>query len=359
MRTIDSDAHVIETARTWDFIDPSDRKHKPLLVSSPELNGREYWLVDGESWGAARFSDRLNFREQSERTGRDMDTSREAREMDDIAGRLRHMDELGMDIQVLYPTLFLNHGTTRAATDVALCRSYNRWLGSIWAKSSNRLPWCVLPPLLSIPDALEEIRWGKQNGACGVFMRGMEGERLLNDPYFYPVYEEAQKLDLPITVHVANSNRGMMDLLSQNVVGSGNFWILRLTLVGTFHLLAMSEVPRVFPKLRIGFIEGTSQWLPLVHKDITRRQAALGRKEERNILEKNRFYVTCQTDDDLAYVMGYVGEDHLIVGTDYGHNDHASELGALKALKTSGALTEAQHRKIVDTNAARFYGFAA
>ena len=48
--------------------------------------------------------------------------------------------------------------------------------------------------------AIEEINFGKANGACGVFMRGFEGE-LLSDSSLFPVYEEAQRLDLPICIH--------------------------------------------------------------------------------------------------------------------------------------------------------------
>ena len=40
--------------------------------------------------------------------------------------------------------------------------------------------------------------------------------------------------------------------------------------------------------------------------------------------KENRVYVTCQTDDDLDYVLGYAGEDNLVIGTDYGHSDNAS-----------------------------------
>jgi len=28
------------------------------------------------------------------------------------------------------------------------------------------------------------LRFGKENGACGVYLRGLEAERMLSDPYF-------------------------------------------------------------------------------------------------------------------------------------------------------------------------------
>ncbi len=32
---IDSDAHVVECARTWDFLDPSEQKYRPDSRSRP------------------------------------------------------------------------------------------------------------------------------------------------------------------------------------------------------------------------------------------------------------------------------------------------------------------------------------
>ena len=63
-------------------------------------------------------------------------------------------------------------------------------------------------------------------------------------------------------------------------------------------------MPKLFPKLRFGFIEATAQWLPLVAADLKRRAGVVGADWKSNVLEANRFYVTCQTDDDLAYITG-------------------------------------------------------
>ena len=85
--------------------------------------------------------------------------------------------------------------TDRAAVEVALCKSWNRWLADIWKQGRGRLRWSCMAPTLSMPDALDQIRWAKENGACAVLLRPIEGQRLLADAYFYPIYEEAQKLD--------------------------------------------------------------------------------------------------------------------------------------------------------------------
>ena len=33
-QVIDADAHVVETERVWDYLDPSDEKYRPTLVPS-------------------------------------------------------------------------------------------------------------------------------------------------------------------------------------------------------------------------------------------------------------------------------------------------------------------------------------
>ena len=42
---VDADAHVIETEHTWDFLDSSDAKYRPDLVSSRDPT-RQYWVDD-------------------------------------------------------------------------------------------------------------------------------------------------------------------------------------------------------------------------------------------------------------------------------------------------------------------------
>ena len=44
--------------------------------------------------------------------------------MENIPARLKHMDELGIDIQVLYPTIFIEHvANRRPEVEIAICKS--------------------------------------------------------------------------------------------------------------------------------------------------------------------------------------------------------------------------------------------
>src|SRR5207247_1809528 len=104
MLTIDADAHVIETERTWDYLLPEDRRFRPILVGQLDGQGkRDYWTVDGQVRGF-RFPTltEKELVDRSERTGRDVVTPQSAREMDDVELRLADMDRLGIDVQVLH-----------------------------------------------------------------------------------------------------------------------------------------------------------------------------------------------------------------------------------------------------------------
>jgi predicted TIM-barrel fold metal-dependent hydrolase len=55
-------------------------------------------------------------------------------------------------------------------------------------------------------------------------------------------------------------------------------------------------------------------------------------------------------------VLKFTGEDHLVIGTDYGPNDTSSEILALRRLKEDGAVPPHVVNKILDDNARALYG---
>src|SRR5436189_202624 len=83
------------------------------------------------------------------------------------------------------------------AADVAMARSYNRWMADVWKKGGGRLRWIAVPGVMDMECALDQVRWCVDHGACGVMLRGFERDRLVSDPYFFPLYELVQELDVP------------------------------------------------------------------------------------------------------------------------------------------------------------------
>jgi predicted TIM-barrel fold metal-dependent hydrolase len=337
MLTIDADAHVIENESTWDFMLESERPFKPKIVGSNSAKDIcDYWLVDG------RVIPRSNVE-------RELPIA--AREMTDLKVRVKHMDELGIDCQVIYPTFFITPVSRRPDVDLAVSRSYNRWIAEIVKKEPKRFRWVLVPPLQTLEHLSEELQFGKENGACGVYLRGLEVERTLSDPYFYTLYEQASALDLPICVHSANGAFTTYDFFADDP----GFSKFKLAVIGAFHSFVFHGIPQRFPKLRIGIIEVSAQWIPYAVHDLARRFARRGRPFPSNVLQENRIYVTCQTDDDLDYVLGYAGPDNLVIGTDYGHADNAVEIEALRKLRKQGKVNGPVIDKILQDNPSALY----
>ena len=93
MRIIDADTHIDETDGTWEYMRESDLPFKPTTAypqnPDPKLPPARYWMIDGKR--QIRFI----------RSDVDSGTTVETRELLDVKARLKHMDELGTDIQVI------------------------------------------------------------------------------------------------------------------------------------------------------------------------------------------------------------------------------------------------------------------
>jgi predicted TIM-barrel fold metal-dependent hydrolase len=213
-----------------------------------------------------------------------------------------------------------------------------------------------MAPTLSMPDALDQIRYAREHGACAVLLRPVEGNRLLADPYFYPIYEEASRLDMAIAIHIANGNSWLSDLYNHPVRIASTLHRFRIPTVGAFNDIVLSEIPQLFPKLRWGFIEASSQWLPWVLHEARNRFKTLDRKWPEKFFQVYKMYVTCENSDDIPYIVREAGEDCLVIGTDYGHTDTSSDTDAIKVFKARTDITPEVKQKILSDNARALYG---
>jgi predicted TIM-barrel fold metal-dependent hydrolase len=63
-----------------------------------------------------------------------------------------------------------------------------------------------------------------------------------------------------------------------------------------------------------------------------------------------------QIDHQLeSFGIGYMGEDHLMIGSDYGHNDPAEEKALVETMKAREDLSAALVDKILVQNPKDFY----
>ena len=45
-QVIDADTHVVESDRTWEYLDPAARKYRPTMVSTGGDQPTLHWLID-------------------------------------------------------------------------------------------------------------------------------------------------------------------------------------------------------------------------------------------------------------------------------------------------------------------------
>jgi predicted TIM-barrel fold metal-dependent hydrolase len=286
-------------------------------------------------------------------------TTVETRELTDVEARLRDMDELGIDVQVCYPTLFLRQISGRPAVEVALKKSYNRWMASRCELSHGRLRWVALMPTLNIAECVKEMEFAKENGAVGIFKKGIEAGHVAGHAYFDPLYDAANQLDLTICLHTASGDPNVTGI-DQNTFSP---WYTTYPVLDACISLIERRVPERFTNLRFGFIEAMASWVPFVMAELGARRKNISRidalEANAELFERYRFYTACQTTEDLPYIMKYTGEDHLVIGTDYTHADQSADIEAIAGIKRmgdEGFITPEQAAKITGENAVRLYG---
>jgi hypothetical protein len=68
--------------------------------------------------------------------------------------------------------------------------------------------------------------------------------------------------------------------------------------------------------LRFGLIEAGASWVPfLVHK-LNRTLGPEAQTWGPKLLRDYRLYVACKADEDLPYLVGQIGEDNVLFGSD-------------------------------------------
>ena len=354
---IDADTHVIESESVWDFFDEEMAHRKPQLVpgADPHTGAvRNFWIIDGRfvphppgKGGQALATPPI---EDDVRNS----TAWAKRAMTDVDARLEDATSMGVAMQIVYPTLFIGFLTHDVALEVALARSYNRFMADACSRSGGRMRWVVVPPLRDLDKTMEELHFGKENGACGVLFRGIEKDRSLAEPYFFPVYEEAQRLGLPICIHTGPGSPTLTEFFDSRI--SFVFPDVRLLPVMAFYDLACSKIPEKFPDLRWGFIEANSSWTPYLVHFLHRRLRVPRSEFGPAYFRDNRLFIACEADEDLPYILDHIGEDNMITGSDYGHGDQSAEPELVQLLLGREDVPPPVMTKILADNPARFYG---
>ena len=357
---IDADTHIAESEGMWQLMDRDMIGRRPIRISVPNdtlyKDRNAFWLIDRNIFPKPAGRGSYNLMtpslpgQESARSG----VTIPSRELTDIEGRLADMDRLGIETQVIYPTLFLIYLTDDVKLEIALCKAYNRWLTQAWSKARNRLRWVAVLPLRSVEASIAEMRTAKKNGAVGLFFRGLEGRLTLDNPYFFPIYEEASRLDLPICIHTGSGNPFLLEMF--DVARNSTFAHNRILPLIAFRDLVANKIPELFLGLRFGFIEASAGWIPyLIH--VLRRLARERWKyaSSADLFRDYRLYVACEADEDIPYIAQHTGEDHILIGSDYGHNDPSKEPQLVATMRAREDVPGNLVENILCENARKFY----
>jgi predicted TIM-barrel fold metal-dependent hydrolase len=287
--------------------------------------------------------------------------------------RLKKMDALGIDVQIVMSTNFIAAEIANPLAEAAIMRSWNRWIAERTKEGQGRLRWVLVCPTLNLERAIEELEFGAANGAIGVMLKGVEHNMYLSDPYFFPIYERAEKLGLTIVVHQGAARQHIEGLGITNFKQSPAANVhYTATVAQGFYAILASDLYERFPKLRFAFVESGVSWVPYVFHHYQRLRSSTRqdsytmtpRGPSRLIqpydpmmeVKKRNLYVSADRDEDINYIVSLIGEDNVTLGTDMCHNDNGSDPLAHSLLMERDDLAPHLARKIVDTNGRRAFG---
>jgi predicted TIM-barrel fold metal-dependent hydrolase len=361
---IDVDSHVEEPEEAWAALEPPYMARRPAIVrveNAPLTTKQDaFWLVDGRLYPNPQGPGRMFFGTPPVSTfGREKSWSYGSQTLLDPTARLRDMDAMGLDVQVIFSTVFLAPLTDDLEFEAALMRSWNTWMAGVCREAPERLKWAAMIPIRNVPAAVAELRRAKELGAVCAAIYGTAGPKLLHEPEFDPVFAEAARLGLPVCIHTGWSHPG----LTASCRGTYAALLIGFSLpplMGFFSIVGGGVLDR-HPDLRVAFYEAGADWLPYLVQRMDQYWEAhqridtsdLPRKRPSEYLREGRIYLTCEGDEALLpRVIELLGEDQVMLSADIPHVE--ARENSFAEIRERGDLSEAVKRKILGENAIRF-----
>ncbi|MHB1582319.1 MAG: amidohydrolase family protein [Acidimicrobiales bacterium] len=344
-----------------------------LLDYRPYLPAR--WHDDFDAWAAGYvnpFADLL-----APTSYRNWDSDR----------RLAELEADGVAAEVLFPNTvppFFEQSNLTALPPTAAeyerrfagVQAHNRWLVDFCAAAPARRAGVVQIFLNDVDDACDEVRRvSAEMEVCGgVLLPAVPpntGLHELWDPYYEPLWELCEELDLPLNVHSGSGIPDFGDLEPARAVMLVELpWFAHRPL---WHLMFGGVFDR-HPGLRVALTEQGVAWLP---RGLQTLEWFFARMTRGGSAEAQFFGATVAalglTPSEYfarhvwvgasflrpseAPLIPEVGVERIMWGADYPHSE-GSYPYTTEALRVAFAGVEpAQVRAMVTTNAAEFYGF--
>jgi len=366
--TFDVDAHVEESVDTWKYLDQKYTRRRPIPVTlegEPALLGQNaFWLIDGAvvprttGKGLSLFGTPT-----TSHHARRKPFAIASQELTDIQERLSDLDRFGNETQLINSTLLNATLSPDIDFEHALCRAYNTWIADACVRSRGRLRWNAMVRLTHIQSAVDELRRIVDLGAAAAGIHGMAGDRLLDSRDFDPFWSEAQRLNIPVYVHIGFESptfTGLFQNLFMSIAFSN-----RASLLMGFLAIVGTGVAERFPDLRFVFAEAGVEWLPwLVHvmdsywrmgQGLFRNDPDFGHSKVMpgEILRDGQIYLVCEVDDELRGALDLLGEDRLLLGSDMPHSE--SHPNSFVKFRERTDISEAAKNKILGANARQLF----
>ena len=272
--------------------------------------------------------------------------------------RINHMDKSGIDIQILshnHPSV--QNLDKKIALDHA--QEVNNNLYESIIKFPDRFKGFASLPT-QIPDqAADELeRTILDLKFCGGMIHGMPHGKFLDEKFFWPIFERAQKLDVPIYIHPGFPHKNVIDTYYNKysethpmILTAG--WGFTFETATTAIRLILSGIFKHLPKLKIilGHMgEGIPFLLWRIHTSFAERGVPNIDKVDIRGVFNNNFYITTSGNFSNTALMASImeiGIDKIIFAVDYPYND--SKRGVDWILKSP--ITDQNKNKICSLNA--------
>src|SRR6185437_11285660 len=239
--------------------------------------------------------------------------------------RLKEMDEAGIDVQVL------SHGapsTQKLPPEIAvdLTREVNDRLAKVCAGNPKRFAAFAALPTANPEAAADELeRTVKQHGFKGAMIHGMSTGEFLDLKKYWPIFERAEKLDVPLYLHPSLPNQTVTDIYYQDYAKDFPLvvrpaWGYTVETATQAIRLVLSGVFEKYPNLKI-ILGHFGETIPFLLWRIDTSLKRPGQKQLafRDIFCKN-FYLTTSgffSNPALLCCVMEMGVDHILFAIDW------------------------------------------
>jgi predicted TIM-barrel fold metal-dependent hydrolase len=239
--------------------------------------------------------------------------------------RLKEMDEAGIDVQVI------SHGApaTQKLTGegaVALTRQVNDRLAAACSVHRKRFAAFAALPTSDPAAAADELeRTVAKLGFKGGMIHGLANGLFLDDKRFWPIFERAQRLDVPIYLHPSVPHQGVIDAYYKDYVADYPMilraaWGFTVETATQAVRLMLSGIFDAYPNLKI-ILGHLGEGLPFM---VWRIDNALARPGQKSVSFRDvfcgHFYITTSgffSNPALLCSVMEMGIDRILFSVDW------------------------------------------